>query len=37
VQIEIVNPPADDAGAREAFEQLAERFKAFNPRAKLGV
>ncbi len=37
VQIEIVNPPADDVGAREAFEQLAERFKAFNPRAKLGV
>jgi curved DNA-binding protein len=37
VQLEIVNPPATDANAKAAFEQLAERFKAFNPRAKLGV
>jgi curved DNA-binding protein len=37
VQLEIVNPPATDAGAKAAFEALAERFKAFNPRAKLGV
>jgi curved DNA-binding protein len=37
VQLEIVNPPASDASAKAAFESLAERFKAFNPRAKLGV
>jgi len=37
VQLEIVNPPATDADAQAAFEALAERFKAFNPRAKLGV
>ncbi len=37
VQLEIVNPPATDADAKAAFEALAERFKAFNPRAKLGV
>ena len=37
VQLEIVNPPATDASAKAAFEQLAERFGAFNPRAKLGV
>jgi len=37
VQLEIVNPPAADEGAKAAFEALAERFKAFNPRAKLGV
>ncbi|MCG6940135.1 MAG: DnaJ domain-containing protein [Thiohalocapsa sp.] len=36
VQLEIVNPPAKDADAKAAFESLAERFKAFNPRAKLG-
>ncbi|WP_296897621.1 DnaJ C-terminal domain-containing protein [Thiohalocapsa sp.] len=37
VQLEIVNPPATDASAKAAFEALAERFKSFNPRAKLGV
>jgi curved DNA-binding protein len=37
VQLEIVNPPATDEAARAAFESLAERFKSFNPRAKLGV
>jgi curved DNA-binding protein len=37
VQLEIVNPPAADASAKAAFEALAERFKSFNPRAKLGV
>jgi curved DNA-binding protein len=37
VQLEIVNPPATEASAKAAFEQLAERFRAFNPRAKLGV
>lgn len=37
VQLEIANPPATDEAARAAFEALAERFKSFNPRAKLGV
>ncbi len=37
VQLEIVNPPATSDAARAAFESLAERFKAFNPRAKLGI
>jgi len=37
VQLEIVNPPATEASEKAAFAQLAERFRAFNPRAKLGV
>jgi curved DNA-binding protein len=37
VQLEIVNPPADHDQARQAYRQLAEQFKAFNPRAHLGV
>ncbi len=37
VQLEIVNPPTTDAAAKAAYEALAERFKAFNPRAQLGV
>ncbi|MBK5941966.1 DnaJ C-terminal domain-containing protein [Halochromatium roseum] len=37
VQLEITNPPADTDDARAAFDALAERFKSFNPRAKLGV
>ncbi len=37
VQLEIINPPATSDAARAAFESLAERFKAFNPRAKLGI
>ncbi|NBC47236.1 MAG: J domain-containing protein, partial [Gammaproteobacteria bacterium] len=37
VQLEITNPPVDRAEAKAAFESLAEQFKSFNPRAKLGV
>lgn len=37
VQLEITNPPADSSEAQAAFDALAERFKSFNPRAKLGV
>jgi len=37
VQLSIVNPPAADGSARAAYEELAKRFTAFNPRAKLGV
>ncbi|MBK1620404.1 cytochrome C biogenesis protein [Lamprobacter modestohalophilus] len=37
VQLEISNPPADSDEARAAFDALAEHFKSFNPRAKLGV
>jgi curved DNA-binding protein len=37
VQLEITNPPVDGDEARAAFDALAERFKSFNPRAKLGV
>jgi curved DNA-binding protein len=37
VQLEIVNPPVGDDSARAAFKALAERFRGFNPRAKLGV
>jgi len=37
VQLEIVNPPADDETARTAYQELSKRFGAFNPRAKLGV
>ncbi|MEA3640323.1 MAG: DnaJ C-terminal domain-containing protein [Lamprobacter sp.] len=37
VQFEITNPPAESDEARAAFDALAERFKSFNPRAKLGV
>jgi curved DNA-binding protein len=37
VQLEITNPPADSEDAKAAFDALAERFKSFNPRAKLGV
>jgi curved DNA-binding protein len=36
VQLEIVNPPATDAAAREAFEAFSRRFPAFDPRANLG-
>jgi len=37
VQLEITNPPTDSDDAKAAFDALAERFKSFNPRAKLGV
>lgn len=37
VQLEITNPPMERAEDRAAFDALAERFKSFNPRAKLGV
>jgi curved DNA-binding protein len=37
VQLEITNPPTEHAEDRAAFDALAERFKSFNPRAKLGV
>jgi curved DNA-binding protein len=37
VQLEITNPPAETEQARAAFDALAEQFKSFNPRAKLGV
>ncbi len=37
VQLEITNPPAESAEAQAAFEALADSFKSFNPRAKLGV
>jgi len=37
VQLEITNPPVDGAEAQAAFDALAERFRSFNPRAKLGV
>ena len=37
VQLEVVNPPIDNEAARTAYRELAERFRSFNPRAKLGV
>jgi curved DNA-binding protein len=36
VQLEIVNPPTKSDADRGAYQDLAARFKAFNPRAKLG-
>jgi curved DNA-binding protein len=37
VQLEVVNPPIDNEADRTAYRELAERFRSFNPRAKLGV
>jgi curved DNA-binding protein len=37
VQLEIVNPPLDNDAARGAYRELAERFRSFNPRSRLGV
>ncbi|MBI5862102.1 MAG: DnaJ domain-containing protein [Rhodocyclales bacterium] len=37
VVLQIVLPPAQDAPARKIYEQMAEQFKTFNPRAGLGV
>ncbi len=36
VQLEIVNPPTESDADRSAYQALAARFEAFNPRAKLG-
>jgi curved DNA-binding protein len=37
VQLEIVNPPTNSDADRGAYRDLAARFEAFNPRAKLGA
>ena len=37
VALQIVAPPANDEADKEIYRKMAERFKSFNPRAKLGV
>jgi len=37
VVLQIALPPAADGAARELYERMAEQFKAFNPRSRLGV
>lgn len=37
VVLQIALPPAADETTREVYKQMAEQFKAFNPRAGLGV
>lgn len=37
VVLQIVQPPADNESAEAFYRNMAERFKSFNPRAKLGV
>jgi curved DNA-binding protein len=37
VVLQIVAPPADDEGDKQFYRKMAEQFKSFNPRAKLGV
>jgi curved DNA-binding protein len=37
VVLQIVTPPADDETDQTLYHKMAEQFKSFNPRAKLGV
>jgi curved DNA-binding protein len=37
VVLQIVTPPADDETDKALYRKMAEQFKSFNPRAKLGV
>jgi len=37
VVLKIVVPPADNEAAKDSYRNLAEQFKSFNPRSKLGV
>ena len=37
VVLQIVTPPADDETDQTLYRKMAEQFKSFNPRAKLGV
>ena len=37
VVLQIVTPPADDETDKSLYHKMAEQFKSFNPRAKLGV
>ena len=37
VVLQIALPPAADGAAHEFYERMAEQFKAFNPRSRLGV
>jgi curved DNA-binding protein len=37
VVLQIVTPPATDEAAEAFYREMAEQFKSFNPRAKLGV
>jgi curved DNA-binding protein len=37
VVLRIVSPPATDEAARSFYRNMAEQFKSFNPRVKLGV
>jgi curved DNA-binding protein len=37
VVLQIVTPPADDEADKAFYRKMAEQFKSFNPRAKLGV
>jgi curved DNA-binding protein len=37
VVLQIVTPPADDETDKTLYHKMAEQFKSFNPRAKLGV
>jgi len=37
VVLKIVVPPADNEAAKDIYRNLAEQFKSFNPRSKLGV
>ena len=35
--LKIVVPPTEDEAAKDVFRNMAEKFKSFNPRSKLGV
>jgi curved DNA-binding protein len=37
VVLRIVSPPATDEAAKSLYRNMAEQFKSFNPRAKLGA
>jgi curved DNA-binding protein len=37
VVLQIATPPAADEAAEAFYREMAEQFKSFNPRAKLGV
>jgi curved DNA-binding protein len=37
VVLQIVAPPANDEADKESYRKMAEQFKSFNPRARLGV
>jgi curved DNA-binding protein len=37
VVLQIITPPADDEADKSLYHKMAEQFKSFNPRAKLGV